>query len=301
MRQTYIWARLLVFCCLSLTACNKGDEEDEDFLDFVTDETHCVVSLPREYDFSYVNEGLSVSLTFSEKLYKAKTVDGNPKKGDFRYYNVQKGEPFRIVKTLSLIRDKLEEGKILVGWQLNSELKKLYREDGSSRFGNYSSTVFSCDKNTEITPVYCDYRPVGMLIYPEDEDGDAIDPAEIFGEDGAIEEKEGVYYFYGVYDFEPEQTFWRTNLTIKKYEVTERYTNYEKSENTVYANYNSLSYLIDVEFDKGDLFEKGSLKIEKLYKIEGRGYLALGSTGDAYENHVNSLFIGKNEIKYSFN
>ena len=68
-----------LLCCLPLAACDT-DEEPEP-RDFITDELHCIVSLPQEYDIFYVDEQkYQTADMFDIDLYSADTVNGKPKK-----------------------------------------------------------------------------------------------------------------------------------------------------------------------------------------------------------------------------
>ncbi len=278
-----------IFCCFLFTACDKS--ENESLKDFIADEQHCVVCLPREYDIFYENNEQTDLSIFDKDLYNAETVNGKQKKDGFRYYNLLKNEPFRILTPLGIIQDKNANLQTLVYWKLNDTLCK----DGD----NYqSANVFTCAKDTEISPVYYDFRAVGMILYSM---GESEMPAplddEVFDENGDIKERDGVHYLYGSYDFQPDQKFWNTNLTINKYLINHTV----KSDN---ENNSEDFYTINVEFDKGNIFDKGKIIIKTLYKIDEHGYMTYGSThvinNDELINAIRTLPIGKHEIKYSF-
>ena len=277
---------ITILCCLLFAACKSNDSNTD--LDFIADETHCVVSLPQEYNIIYENDELSDSSMFNEDLYNADTVNGKQKNDEFIYYNILKNEPFKIMTPLSIIQNKNESGQTLVYWKFNDTLYK----DGDNY---YSANEFSCTKDTEITPVYYDFRVVGILLYEVDEnDMPIIHDDDIFHNDGSIKEQDGLYYLYGVYDFEPYQEFWRTNLTINKYEIN-------CMSKQIAENYYKDFYTINIEIDKGNLFDKGKIIVEKLYKIEGHGYMTYGALQVVYANGISlTLPIGRHEIKYAF-
>ncbi len=276
----------IIFCCLPLTACNKSNNEIG--ADFIADEQHCVVSLPQDYDISFDNDEVS----FDVNLYNAKTVNGKPKKEGFVYYKVLKNAPFRILTPRGIIQDKNTDGQTLVYWKLNDTLYK----DGDNY---YSANTFTCAKDTEISPVYYEFRAVGMLLL---EAGENVMPNaeqydQIFDDNGNIKEQNGVHYLYGVYDFEPYQNFWRTDLTLNKFVINH-------TVKAVAENYSKEWYTLNIEIDKGNLFDKGKIIVKTLYKIEGHGYMTYGFShiinGDDAIKMTHTLPVGKHELKYTF-
>lgn len=278
-----------IFCCLPFVACNSNDRNSS--LDFIADEAHCVVSLPQEYNIIYKNDELSGLSMFNEELFKADTVNGEQKNNGYIYYNLLKNEPFKIVTPLNIIQNKNESGQTLVYWKFNDTLYK----DGDNY---YSENEFSCSKDTKVTPVYYDFRAVGMLLYEVDEnDIPIVQDNDLFDENGIIKEQDGLYYLYGLYDFEPYQESWRTNLRINKYEITH-------TRKQITENYYKDFYIINIEIDKANLFKKGKIIVEKLYKIDGHGYMTYGSLniiqGDDTRKGTYTLPVGDHEIKYTF-
>lgn len=144
-----------ILCCLLLAACDNNDSNGS--LDFIADKAHCVVSLPQEYSIVYENNELSGSSMFNEDLLNAVTVNGEQKSNGFIYYNLLKNEPFKIVTPLNIIQNKNESRQTLVYWKLNDALYK-----DSDNY--YSENEFSCSQDTKITPVYFEFRAVGMLL-----------------------------------------------------------------------------------------------------------------------------------------
>lgn len=289
MKKIYFIIVAAIFCCLPLAACDSNDSNSSS--DFITDEAHCVVSLPQEYNIIYENDEISGSSLFNEDLFNADTVNGEPKDSGFVYYNLLKNEPFKIVTSIDVIQNKNENGQTLVYWNLNDTLYK----DGDNY---YSETVFSCSKDTKITPVYYEFRAVGMLLYEVDEnDMPTVQDNDVFDENGTIKEQDGLYYLYGVYDFEPYREFWRTNLTITKYVIN-------KTSQQIDENYYKDFYVINIEIDKGNLFNKGKIIVEKLYKIDGHGYMTYGALNiiqsDDTRESIYTLPVGDHEIKYTF-
>lgn len=276
---------LCMLCVLPLTACNHDSDSNDDY---IADNEHCIVSLPQDYDISFNN--FETSTLFDKDLYNAETVNGKEKKDGFTYYNVPINEPFRILTPLGVIQNKNENHQTLVYWKLNDALYK----DGDNY---YSENTFTCAKDTEITPVYYEFRPVGMLLYEVDENGmPIVQDDEVFDDNGKIKEQDGVYYLYGVYDFEPYQEFWRTNLTLNKYVINH-------TVKAIAENYSEDFYTINIEIDKSNLFDNGKIILAKLYKIDGHGYMIYGA-GWVINNHSNvihTLLIGKHELKYTFN
>ncbi len=289
MKKCYILIFTLILFCFLLTACDNSNNES--MKDYIADEQHCVVSLPQEYDIFYENDEQTDLSMFDKDLYNAETVNGKQKKDGFRYYNLLKNEPFRILTPLGIIQDKKANGQTLVYWKLNDTLHK----DGD----NYqSANVFTCENDTEISPVYYNFRAVGMILYSmsENETPTFLDD-EIFDENGNIKGRDGVHYLYGSYDFQPEQKFWNTNLTINKYTIN--HTVKSNNENT-----SEDFYTINIEIDSGNLFDKGKIIVKTLYKINEHGYMTYGSThvinNDKLKTVIRTLPIGKHEIKYSF-
>ena len=280
----YILVFVCVLCVLSFTACN--DNRDVTNSDYVTDNEHCIVYLPQDYDISFDNDEVG----FDVNLYNAKTVNGNPKKEGFRYYSVIKNKPFRILTPLGIIYDKNENGQTLVYWKLNGILYK----DGDNY---YSANIFTCNKDTEITPIYYDFRPVGILLYEVGEnDMPTVPDEEIFDYEGNIKEQAGVHYLYGVYDFEPYQNFWRTNLMLNQFVIT-------KKSKSVAENYYKDFYTLDIEIESGELFKKGKIIVEALYKIDGHGYMTYGALHiirDDAKKAIHSFEIGEHVLKYTF-
>lgn len=289
MKKIYFIIFAAILCCLLFVACNSNETNSSS--DYIADEAHCVVCLPHQYDIVYENDELSGSSMFNEDLLNADTVNGEQKNNRFNYYNILKNEPFKIVTPLDIILNKNESGQTLVYWKLNDTLYK----DGDNY---YSENVFSCSKDTKITPVYYEFRAVGMLLYEVDEnDMPTVQDNDVFDESGTINEQNGLYYLYGVYDFEPYQEFWRTNLKINKYVIN-------KTSQQIAENYYKDFYKINIEIDKASMFNKGKIIVEKLYKIDGHGYMTYGSLnviqGDDTRTGIYTLPVGNHEIKYTF-
>lgn len=279
----YIFIAVCALWVFLLTACNSNDQASEDY---IADNEHCVISLPQDYSISCDNDEVS----FDINLYNAATVNGKEKKEDFVYYKVQKNAPFRILTPLGIIQNRLANSQPLVYWKLNDTLLR----DGDKY---YSANTFTCNEDTEITPVYYEFRPVGMLLYAVDENHLPTAPdGEFFDSAGNIKEQTGVHYLYGVYDFEPHQSFWRTNLTLDSYVVN-------CTMKQVAENYEKNVYTVTVGIEKGDLFETGTITVETLCKIDGHGYFSYGSReiiGENMGNAIYSLSIGEHTLKYSF-
>lgn len=226
-------------CVLSFTACNSNNDVYDDY---ISDNEHCVVSLPQDYGIYFDND----EETFDLNLNNAKTVNGKQKKEDYIYYKVPKNIPFRIVTPIGITETQNANGQTLVYWKLNNTLYK----DGDNY---YSANNFTCNQDTEITPIYCDFRPVGILLYEVDETYTPTAPnGEFFDNSGNIKEQAGVHYLYGVYDFEPYDNFWRTNLTLNKFETHLTYK-------MVAENYYKNIYQLDIEIESGTIFQMGEL------------------------------------------
>lgn len=286
MKKAVYLAIASIFCCLTFAACNNNVATT----DYVATEKYCVVSLPQEYDIFYDNEEPDAAKMFDKDLYNAKTVNGKPKKEGFRYYNVLKNKPFRILTPLGIIQNQNANNHTLLYWKLNDALYK----DGDNY---YSENAFTCVNDTEITPVYYEFRAVGMMLFEADENGmSTVQDDEIFDDNGNIKEQDGLYYLYGVYDFEPYREFWRTNLTVGKFVIN-------RTTQTVAENYSKDFYTLNIEIDKGNLFDKGKIIVVKLYKTDGHGYMIYGAGQVINGNHsdaVRTLQIGKHELKYTF-
>ena len=285
----YLYRNILVcvcaICVLSFTACNDNNKETNS--DYMTDHEHCVLSLQQDYDISFDNDKVS----FDENLYNAQTVNGKPKKEGFRYYSVLKNAQFRILTPLGMIQNQNGNGQTLVYWKLNDTLYK----DGDNY---YSANTFTCNQDTEITPVYYEFRPVGILLYEVGEnDMLTVPDDEIFDDKGLIKEQAGVHYLYGVYDFEPYQDFWRTDLTLKKFAINVK-------SKMVAENYYKDIYTLNVEIESGNLFDKGKIIVETLYKIDGHGYMTYGALhvikGDDASKAIHSFDIGEHVLNYTF-
>lgn len=281
----YIIIVVCMFCVLSLAACNHDNDANNDY---IADQEHCVVSLPQDYEIIFDNDEVSFDLN----LYNAKTVNGKQKKEGFAYYKALKNASFRILTPLGIIQNRNANRQTLVYWKLNDTLYK----DGDNY---YSANTFTCNQDTEITPVYYEFRPVGILLYEADESNTpTVSDNEFFDNEGNIKEQAGVHYLYGVYDFEPYQNFWRTDLTLNKFEINE-------TSKMVTENYYKNFYTLNIEIERGNIFEKGKIIVETLCKIEGHGYLTYGSRliinreneGEA----IYSRSIGEHTLKISFN
>ena len=286
MKKFYRFILIFVcgLCVLSLAACNRDSVTNDDY---IADNEHCIVSLPQDYSLSCDNDEVS----FDINLYNAKTVNGNPKKEGFVYYTVLKNAPFCIFTPLGIIQNKNAIGQTLVYWKLNDKLYK----DGDNY---YSANTFTCYQDTEITPVYFEFRPVGILLYEVDDNYTPTAPnGEFFDSEGEIKELAGVHYLYGVYDFEPYQNFWRTDLTISKFGINKR-------SKMITENYYKNTYTLDIEIEKGNIFENGKIIVETLYKIDGHGYLTYGSLqiidSEAAQYAIFSYPIGDHTLKFSF-
>ncbi len=276
------------FCFAGCTTAN----DDKVNADFVADNQHCVVCLPQEYGLSYDSVEVGVSSMNDEKLVSAATVNGKPKKEGFGYYNVLKNQPFHIFIPLSTQLNRHENGKTLVYWKLNDAL---FKDEYNST--NYSKNSFHCEEYTEIVPVEYEIRPVGLLFHNLGTDETPmVSDSALFDEKGNVKEQEGVYYLYGVYDFEPNQAFWRTNLPIKKFET-------QCNVKPEGENFSKEYYSITVEIEKDTLFKNGKLIAEKLFKIDGYGYMTYGALNTIKENdceHIRYTTIKGHELKYKF-
>ena len=282
----YILVFACILCTLSFTACKDNNQETNS--DYSTDNGYCIVSLPQEYDISCDND----EVRFDANLYNAKTVNGNPKKEGFRYYKVLKNAPFRILTPLGMIQNQNENGQTLIYWKLNDKLYK----DGDHY---YSANIFTCNQDTEITPVYYEFRPVGILLYEVGEnDMPTVPDEELFDDEGNIKEQTGLHYLYGVYDFEPYQNFWRTDLTLNQFVIT-------INSKSVAENYYKDFYTLNIEIESGNLFEKGKIIVEKLCKIDGHGYMTYGALhvirDDDTKKAIHGFEIGEHVIRYTFN
>lgn len=282
--NSYIVIAVCVLIVLSFSACRHDSGADDTY---VSDNEHCVVSLPQDYDISFDNDEVS----FDVDLYNAETVNGKPKKEGFAYYKVLKNAPFRILTPLGIIWDQNANFRTLVYWKLNDVLYK----DGDNY---YSANTFTCSQDTEITPVYYEFRPVGILFYEVDENHMPTVPnGEFFDEEGNVKEQAGVHYLYGVYDFEPYRNFWRTDLTLNKFLIN-------KKTKQVTENYYKNIYTLDIEIESGNIFENGNIAVQTLFKIEGHGYLNYGSRliiGENVSNVIHRLSIGEHTLEFSFN
>ena len=62
--------------------------------------------------------------------------------------------------------------------------------------------------------------------------------------------------------------------------------------------------MINIEIDKGNLFNKGKIIVEKLYKIDEHGYMTYGALnviqGDDTSKCIYTLPVGNHELKYTF-
>lgn len=287
MKKTVCLIIVLLLCFLLLAACNNNRSNKP--IDYVSKSDKCVVSLPKDYLLSFENENVNEC---DIDLYNADTVNGKPKNDGCYYYSVPCGEPFRIVTPLGIISDKHTNSQTLVYWKLNDTL---YKDSDCY----YSENIFMCALDTDITPIYYEFRAVGMLLLEVDDNYvQKIPDGEIFNDNGNIIDQDGVWYLYGVYDFEPNREFWRTNLTLNKYTVN-------RTVESVAGNYGKNVYSINVEINSDSLFGKGKIAVYSLFKIEGHGYMSFGSAhiiGDdnINKNIIRTLPIGEHEIKYLF-
>lgn len=277
-----------LLCCLPLAACDT-DEEPEP-RDFITDELHCIVSLPQEYDIFYVDEQkYQTADMFDIDLYSADTVNGKPKKDGFDYFNVLRNEPFRILTPEGIIQNKRADGQTLCYWKLNDEL---YNSSDSYE----SEQIFTCSQDTEITPVYYGFRPVGMALVPADEEYNPLvsDDEIIAAVEGRTEEQKDVYYLYGVYDFEPYEQFWRKNITVNKWTI-----NFVAHNE---GNYTNRYYKINAEISVGNLFKDNRFVILQLCKIEQHGYMLYGYKNgfDVITGMGTIIPLGKHSLNLTF-
>ena len=259
-------------------------------LDYAGKDGQCVVSLPQDYDIVYEDGDIDKSLLFNKDLHNAKTVNGKQKRAGYNYFSVLLNEPFRILTPLGIIGNKNEIHQTLVYWKLN---ETLYKDSDSY----YSENVFACSRDTEITPVYYEFREVGMVLFAVDEnDGPAVSESELFDDSGNIKEQDGVYYLYGVYDFEPQREFWRTNLSLQSFDVA-------LTVKAVAENFCKDFYTVTVRISAGNIFEKGKVILTDLCKIDGHGYMLYGASHVISETSaeiIHTLPIGEHSIKYSF-
>ncbi|MDE6293074.1 MAG: hypothetical protein K2L88_00430, partial [Clostridiales bacterium] len=292
----FIGILILIISCFALCACGSDNTDDQDkSTDYVAKSGQCVISLPEDYDISFENENIDQATIFDKNLYNAKTVNGKPKKAGMRYYNVSRNEPFRILTPGGIISNKKQNRQSLVYWKLNDTLYK----DGDNY---YSENVFTCAVDTEITPVYYDFRKVGIIIYAVDENEDWKLPHDrLFDENGNIKEQDGVWYLHGVYDFEPNREYWKTNLTLESFDVA-------VAKKNVAVDYKKKIYTIKVKINKSNIFDSNkTIVISPLWKIEGHGYFAYGSRHvipaenvDANIGIIHMFDIGEHGLDYSF-
>ena len=278
---------IMALLCFSFAACAADKAESTDY---VGKDGRCVVTIPQDYDIVYENDDIDKSLLFDKDLFNAKTVHGEPKKYGYSYLSVPLNEPFRILTPLGIISNRNENHQTLMYWKLNDTL---YKDSDSY----YSENVFTCSRDTEITPIYYEFREVGMILFAVDEnDGPAVSEAELFDDKGNIIEQDGVYYLYGVYDFEPQREFWRTNLTLRSFDVA-------LTVKAVAENFYKDFYTITVTISADKIFEKGKVILSSLCKIDGHGYMLYGASqviNDGAAEIIHTLPIGDHSIKYSF-
>lgn len=279
----------LLSCTSMLAACGNNDRSRQLAVNYVSKDGNCIVSLPNEYDIVFEREQVESQVLKSYKdLNKAQLVNGKYKKYGMRYYEIPNNAQFRILTPLGVIYDKRANNQTLVHWQLDDRLYS----DGDNY---YSNTIFACAEDTEITPVYCEFRTVGMLIYPYDVTADnGLSDKDFFNPDGSIKEQDGVYSLYGVYDFEPDSELWRTNLTLSSFLVTHHIKIYQKDY-----------YTVTVQIDAGNVFDGGDMVATPLCKIDGHGYILYGSSSilksdRALLGAVHNMSIGEHTLKYSF-
>lgn len=271
-----------MLCVLSFTACNPDSDVNDDY---IADNEHCVVSLPQDYYIYLDND----EETFDLNLNNANTVNGKPKKEGFIYHNVPKNAPFRIVTPLNTIQNQNANGQTLVYWKLNDTLYK----DGDNY---YSATTFTCNQDTEITPVYYGFRPVGILLYEVDENHMPTVPnGEFFNDAGNIKEQAGVHYLYGVYDFDPNREFWCTDLTLNKFATA-------ITVKMVAENYSKRIYTLKIDIESDNILENGEIMVETLYKIEGHGYMTCDNMKSIVHLKGTGIFvsIGEHTLEISF-
>lgn len=285
----FIMAVMCIFCCLPLAACDTDKEPEPK--DFITDELHCIVSLPQEYDIFYVDEQKYQTVDmYGKDLYNADTVNGKPKKDGFDYFNVLRNEPFRILTPLGIIQNKRADGQTLCYWKLNDDL---YNSSDSYK----SEQIFTCSQDTEITPIYYDFRPVGIVLVPAGEEYNPLvsDDEIIAAVEGTTEEQKNVYYLYGVYDFEPYEQFWRKNITVNKWAVNFCVHNE--------GGYTNRYCEINAEISVGNLFKDSRFVMLQLCKIEQHGYMLYGSKS-GFDGVITGTgiicAIGKNSLKLTF-
>lgn len=290
MKKVFMMLFGVIICCLFVTACKNNNDISKDF---VTDEFHCVVCLPQEYDIFYVNDIQSTTSMLDKNLQNADTINGEQKKYGYKYYKVLKDESFKILTPVNVAEKNYEQHKTLVYWKLNDVLhRNLNKYDGENY---YSESNFAVNQDTEITPIYYDFRPVGILLLEADQNDEPfVSDDEIFDIYGNIKEQKGVYYFYGIYDFEPYQNFWRTNLTINEYLI-------DTMTKPASGNYEKYFYTIKVKINKGDLFNSGNIIVYKLYKVLGHGYMTYGAAYLVQDSSkTQSFYIGEHELRFAF-
>ena len=276
-KYSFILIVVCVLCVLSFTACNPDNNANDDY---IADNEHCVVSLPQDYYTSFDND--ENDEVFDVNLINAQTVNGKPKKEGFTYYKVLKNAPFRILTPLNTIQNRNANGQTLVYWKLNDTLYK----DGDNY---YSANTFTCNRDTEITPVYYDFRPVGVLMYEVDENHMPTVPnGEFFDNSGNIKEQAGVHYLYGVYDFEPNREFWCTDLVLNKFATG-------CTVKMVAENYSKRIYTLKIEIESDNIFENGEIVVETLYKIEGHGYMTNDNVRHIVSFKNTGLFVSLGE------
>ncbi len=247
MKKIFVTILPCIVCCALAAAC--GGETPEKNADFKPQNGYCVVSVPQ--DFGIVLESAGAA-QLDYNLINAETVDGVPKKEYTSYFCIPENEPFRISTPPVVIQKKNTERLTLTGWSLNGE-------NYSDCDGNLSKNVFCCDENTEILPVYTEFKAVGLILYLT---GDGFTPQyDIFDDSGNIAESEDVGYLYGAYDFTPRTELWKTNLDTEYLSCSAQISGQQKT------------YTVSTKIDLTSYVKKGKIAVKSLCRIKGGGFM----------------------------
>lgn len=169
----------------------------------------CVVSVPVGYEL-WSNK--------AEIIEKIETpIDGIDRDENKAYYVVSKNAEFSIVNFNSYAFDShtYGQGKVVTGFSVEENILPYSPTEGNH-------VTLSCDKNTDILPVYQDFECAGFVVFVADSTNDiwqnVSDLDNFFNSDGSAKEIDNFYYLIQ-YDESPNSC-WKTNLNETSVEDT---------------------------------------------------------------------------------
>jgi len=225
-----------------------------DFVRYTVPSDCCIVSVQKGTDI------------VSDSAHTLKKIDGLikgvKKSYGMDYWAVTKGAKFSLINYDEYYCNGRQYGygQVIEGFNVEGEFVP-YKIQSGEHF------TLSCDKNTEIIPVYTEFETVGLIVFVADDDAAMWEKiynfASCFDEDGMPKEIADFYYLI-CYDKEVDTLpdylnplkYWNTNLNYTGVEFTNVTATYTV-ERPALSEGQQLTYCVLNRYDETQYFLAG--------------------------------------------